>query len=73
MPIYEYTCDACDTEFELLVRGDRGQQCPDCGSAALTRQFSVPAAHASRSRASLPVQGCGRPPCGDGVCRGGQS
>ena len=73
MPIYEYACNACDIEFELLVREDRGQQCPECGSNALTRQFSVPAAHASQSSSSLPVQECGRPRCGDGICRGGLS
>ena len=73
MPIYEYAYNACDIEFELLVREDRGEQCPECGSNALTRQFSVPAAHASQSSSSLPVQGCGRPRCGDGICRGGLS
>jgi putative FmdB family regulatory protein len=72
MPIYEYRCDDCEIDFELLVRGDQQRHCPDCGSGRLTRQLSVPAAHASQGSGSLPAQGCGRPACGDGVCRGGQ-
>ncbi|MAZ95298.1 MAG: FmdB family transcriptional regulator [Planctomycetaceae bacterium] len=71
MPIYEYSCDNCEVEFEILVRGDQDQGCPDCGSSHLTRQFSVPAAHSAQSTGSMPVAGCGRPACGDGVCRGG--
>ena len=71
MPIYEYTCEACEADFELLVRGDQECSCPECDSPDLIRQFSVPAAHASGSSAPMLVQGCGRPRCGDGVCRGG--
>jgi putative FmdB family regulatory protein len=42
MPIYEYICDACATEFEKLVRraGDE-IGCPKCGSSGVTRQAST--------------------------------
>jgi putative FmdB family regulatory protein len=74
MPIYEYTCDDCQVDFELLVRGTEQPECPTCGSAKLSKQFSVPAAHVSGS-SQLPVcsppmtgGGCGLPQCGAGRC-----
>lgn len=42
MPIYEYSCDSCGTEFELLVRGSEKPACPECASAQLTRKLSLP-------------------------------
>ena len=42
MPIYEYRCNACNHEFEELVRSDRQKvQCPSCGSARIARRPSV--------------------------------
>lgn len=74
MPIYEYACQACGRQFEVLVRGGETPTCPHCESPQLTRQLSVPAAHVGGS-GSLPVSdaswagpcgrgGCGRPECG---------
>ena len=42
MPIYEYHCPACDTDFELWRRYEQGhaKHCPDCGSE-LERLFST--------------------------------
>lgn len=32
MPIYEYKCNACDKQFEELVKNDQAKvKCPDCG------------------------------------------
>ena len=76
MPIYEYTCDACHVDFEMLVRGDEQPACPTCGSAKLAKQFSVPAAHVSGAAhlpvcsTPLPAGGCGLPQCGAGRCGG---
>lgn len=74
MPIYEYTCGKCGSEFELLIRSDGERPaCPSCGTAKVEKRFSVPAAHTG-SRQSLPVcesppsGGCGRPECGMGGC-----
>lgn len=73
MPLYEYTCGGCGTEFEVLVRGQERPTCPNCGGARLEKQFSVPAAHVA-SGSSLPVcdvprgGGCGAPGCGPGGC-----
>ena len=71
MPIYEYTCDSCGHEFELLIRGSQRPECPECGKARLTKKFSVPAAHSSDSTDACSLRGpgaCGLPCCQDGQC-----
>ena len=71
MPIYEYICAKCDSQFELLVRGEQNLSCPECGSGELNKEFSVPAAHSQGD--SLPMMdpgNCGRPQCGGGRCAG---
>ena len=46
MPIYEYTCKDCGSDFELLIRGEEKAVCPGLRQAAhVTKSFSVPAAH----------------------------
>ena len=73
MPIYEYSCRQCTSDFELLIRGSETPNCPECGSDELDKQFSVPAAHSASSN-QLPVceprneAGCGLPQCGGGRC-----
>jgi putative FmdB family regulatory protein len=74
VPIYEYTCQGCRGEFELLLRGEETPQCPRCGGSELEKRFSVVAAHSASSR-SLPVcdqpsrGDCGLPQCGLGGCQ----
>jgi putative FmdB family regulatory protein len=69
MPIYEFACEKCHSEFELLMRGNEQAQCPECGSTEIEKQFSVPAAHSGTG--DLPISGtCGRPQCGMGGCQG---
>lgn len=76
MPLYEYTCNSCRSEFELLLLGDDKPRCPACGGRKLDKHFSVPAAHVRRG-GSLPVcetprgfsEGCGLPRCGQGGCQ----
>ncbi|MHB1133768.1 MAG: FmdB family zinc ribbon protein [Chloroflexota bacterium] len=44
MPLYEYKCANCGTQFERLVRmaGADGQvECPNCGSAEAKRLVSL--------------------------------
>ena len=43
MPIYEYKCQACSREFELLVRPGTALACPSCGADQLERLISLPA------------------------------
>ncbi len=65
MPIYEFTCKACDHEFEELLRSMSGAQkvtCPSCGSKTPQRKLSVFAAQQGYTQPT-PSGGCGR--CGD--------
>jgi len=42
MPIFEYTCQKCDHEFEMLVRNTRQKiKCPGCRSTKTSKKFSV--------------------------------
>ena len=76
MPIYEYQCGQCASQFELLVRGGETPVCPECESKQLSKQLSVPAAHMASGnqlpvcREPAPRGGCGLPQCGAGFCAG---
>lgn len=42
MPIYEYHCNACDTDFEAWQKiTATGSDCESCGSADTTRKVSA--------------------------------
>ncbi len=41
MPIFEYRCNACGEDFEVLVLGKREVCCPKCGSKELTKKMSA--------------------------------
>jgi putative FmdB family regulatory protein len=43
MPIYEFHCEKCGKDSEILVRSSewKGTKCPQCGSAKLEKKFSV--------------------------------
>jgi putative FmdB family regulatory protein len=76
MPLYEYTCEQCDNEFELLIRSSHDKPTsPTCGATKVIKQLSIPAAHIG-GNSSLPVcevprgGGCGLPQCGTGGCMG---
>ncbi len=61
MPIYEYACQECGREFELLVSSERSadnQTCPHCASDQLTRKFSIFASPSSSAQA-CPAKGSG--------------
>jgi len=49
MPIWEYSCQTCGHQFELLVRGTTTPACKACGSENLTRLISLPAVKSSGS------------------------
>ena len=42
MPIYEYTCETCGTDFEKLVFAgdDEPVQCPHCSATRVTKKMS---------------------------------
>ena len=41
MPLYEFRCNACGVEFEVLVRGEVQQSCPGCESTDVKRKVSL--------------------------------
>ncbi|MCA9081821.1 MAG: zinc ribbon domain-containing protein [Planctomycetaceae bacterium] len=71
MPMYEYRCQSCGTEFEELVRAGETPPCPKCAGKKLEKLMSASAGHTG---GSLPITGPGcppsdAPPCGTGCCR----
>jgi putative FmdB family regulatory protein len=63
MPLYEYACEECGQQAELLVRTGGSPQCPTCGSSQLRKLLSIVAAP---SRGESSSRGEDRPPgpCG---------
>ncbi|KJU85179.1 regulatory protein, FmdB family [Candidatus Magnetobacterium bavaricum] len=41
MPIYEYLCNNCNQNVELLVYGNRQVSCPNCGSSDMKKKMSI--------------------------------
>ena len=41
MPIYEYHCNKCDTDFEYLVFGKDVPGCPSCNSTKVNKLMST--------------------------------
>lgn len=77
MPIYEYRCENCGEQVEVLVRSrtSASPTCPNCGSSLLEKLLSVPyVMKGERHPAGLTCCGqeerCESPPCStDEVCR----
>jgi len=70
MPIYEYRCSSCGTEFEKLVRASDTPECPSCHGQQLDKKLSVFATSSQESAASAlpdPCASCGNPG-GPGSC-----
>jgi putative FmdB family regulatory protein len=51
MPIYEFHCERCEQDSEILVRSSdwKGTKCPHCGSEKISKKFSTFAAAAGES------------------------
>ena len=67
MPIYEFHCEKCKSDSEILVRSSdwTGTECPHCGSVRLTKKLSVFASAAGGGEEACPL--------GDGGCREAKS
>ncbi len=71
MPLFQYLCGNCETEAELLVRGEERPACPKCGSDNLVKQASrFNAMNGGAKPKSQPTPApCGMPQnCCGGVC-----
>jgi putative FmdB family regulatory protein len=44
MPLYEYACQDCGQESELLVTNSSQPKCPKCGSTKVDKLLSIVAA-----------------------------
>ena len=70
MPIYEYSCKKCGSDFELLVNSDSKIACSTCGSERVSRKLSLFAVNTAPSN-SVPQCACGgfeKGQCGSGMC-----
>ncbi len=65
MPIYEYKCEKCDTNFEELQTKNEKVVCPGCGGTSLKKMFSV-FAKGSSSEGRVPTSAPGG--CCPGTC-----
>jgi putative FmdB family regulatory protein len=68
MPIYEYICQECKYEFELIrpmAQADAPQTCEKCAAANIKRKISVFYAESGGNA----VSGMSAPTCGS--CSGG--
>ena len=70
MPIYEFNCEDCNKDSEILVRSSEWKghaKCPSCGSVKLEKKLSVFAASTSEgSSAEIPT--CSGMPSNCGRC-----
>jgi putative FmdB family regulatory protein len=68
MPIYEYVCEDCQTQFEKIVINKQQEiACPKCGSRKATIQLSV-FARAGNGGSSAPSGSSGGGSCCGGGC-----
>jgi putative FmdB family regulatory protein len=74
MPIFEYKCHKCNSEFEKLVFGaatESGVHCPGCDSSKVERLFSCfcgVSKGSDGSSRSITSSGCSS--CSAGSCAG---
>lgn len=63
MPIYEFKCSSCDSEFETLTSSAKAAEatCPQCGAGQPRRLMSVIAGMGGRAAEPAPT-------CGAGAC-----
>jgi putative FmdB family regulatory protein len=63
MPLYEYICQDCDEQSELLVSPNQPPACPKCGGTKLSKLLSIIAAPSREAGASgrtdVPPGPCG--------------
>ena len=72
MPIYEFHCEKCNQDSEILVRSTqwKGTPCPHCGSTKLTKSLSV---FASSVVGNAAEPACTGQPRSCGLCGTGRS
>jgi putative FmdB family regulatory protein len=73
MPIYEFHCQKCGSDSEVLVRSSewKGTPCPQCGSTQLAKKLSVFAS--SVGGQSSEAASCSGTPSSCGLCGTGKA
>ncbi len=65
MPIFEYRCSRCASNFEKIVYGKESvPACPNCGETDVEKLLSSFAVHAEQARPSKGESGSCPCPCG---------
>ncbi|MGZ4961720.1 MAG: FmdB family zinc ribbon protein [Limisphaerales bacterium] len=72
MPIYEFHCEKCGVDSEILVRSSKweGTPCPKCGSKKLSKKLSV---FASSVPTEAAAPSCSGNPRSCGMCGTGKA
>jgi putative FmdB family regulatory protein len=72
MPLYEFHCEKCEKDSEVLVRSSNweGTPCPHCGSIKLVKKFSTFASTIADGNGSEPS--CTGKPSSCGMCGTGK-
>ncbi|MFQ5840512.1 MAG: zinc ribbon domain-containing protein [Candidatus Methylomirabilales bacterium] len=65
MPIYEYRCPECGSNFEKFITGQVVVVCPSCQSANVQRTMSLVRMKIGSAFRASGSGGCG---CGHGGC-----
>jgi putative FmdB family regulatory protein len=62
MPIYEYHCNDCGTDFEKFLRSMFSKEaitCPDCGGERVNKALSLFGSTSSSSSGASAAAACG--------------
>lgn len=62
MPLYEYACQQCGQQSELLISASTQPTCPQCGGTHLNRLLSIvasPSRGSADASLSPPAGSCG--------------
>ena len=69
MPIFEYKCEKCGNEFELIVFGSDLPECPSCGDKNPVKKMSTFGFSVGyKYRSSSPNSGSGCAGCNSSNC-----
>jgi putative FmdB family regulatory protein len=73
MPIYEFHCEKCEQDSEILVRSQDSTEpkCPHCGSTRLAKKFSTFASATAGATPEPAPVACATKPSGCGCGRFG--
>jgi putative FmdB family regulatory protein len=74
MPIYEFHCEQCERDSEVLVRSTRweGTPCPHCGSTKLEKKLSTFASSVAGGGGGDEGAACTGQPKSCGLCGTGK-